>query len=98
MTPSLTISPARVEARAGGSIQLRCQPQGSGPFTIEWFKVDGVLNPSATQTGDGLLEIRQVTAADTGRYRCLATGPNGASDGFAIVQVQGLGDRDLEHF
>ncbi|XP_076086554.1 basement membrane-specific heparan sulfate proteoglycan core protein-like isoform X4 [Mytilus galloprovincialis] len=87
VTPSLTISPARVEARAGGTVQLRCRPQGSGPFNIEWLKVDGVLNPSATQTRDGLLEIRQVTAADTGRYRCLATGSSGSSDGFAIVSV-----------
>ena len=88
VTPSLTISPARVEARAGGSVQLRCQPQGSGPFNIEWMKVDGILNPSATQSVDGLLEIRQVTAADAGRYRCLATSSTGSSDGFAIVSVQ----------
>lgn len=78
-----------MEARAGGTVQLRCRPQGSGPFNIEWLKVDGVLNPSATQTRDGLLEIRQVTAADTGRYRCLATGSSGSSDGFAIVSVIG---------
>jgi hypothetical protein len=79
-TPSLTISPARVEARAGGSVQLRCQPQGSGPFNIEWMKVDGILNPSATQSVDGLLEIRQVTAADAGRYRCLATSSDRGSN------------------
>ena len=94
VTPSLTISPARVEARAGGSVQLRCQPQGSGPFNIEWMKVDGILNPSATQSVDGLLEIRQITAADAGRYRCLATSSTGSSDGFAIVSVQG----DLSNF
>ncbi|VDI13304.1 Hypothetical predicted protein [Mytilus galloprovincialis] len=87
VTPSLTISPARVEARKGGTVQLRCQPHGSGPFGIKWLKVDGVLNPSATQTRDGLLKIRQVTAADTGRYRCLATGSSGSSDGFVILSV-----------
>nr|XP_022341960.1 basement membrane-specific heparan sulfate proteoglycan core protein-like isoform X4 [Crassostrea virginica] len=88
VTPTMIISPAKVEARAGQRVQLRCQPQGQGPFNIEWVKMDGVLSPSATQTLDGVLEIRQVTAADAGRYRCVATNSAGSSDGIAVIIVQ----------
>ena len=91
VTPTMIISPAKVEARAGQRVQLRCQPQGQGPFNIEWVKMDGVLSPSATQTLDGVLEIRQVTAADAGRYRCVATNSAGSSDGIAVIIVQGTG-------
>lgn len=89
VTPKLSISPAQVEARAGQTVQLRCQPQGQGPFNIEWVKIGGVLSPSATQTADGILEIRRVSAADAGRYRCVATNSAGSSDGIAVVRVQG---------
>ncbi|XP_062598285.1 basement membrane-specific heparan sulfate proteoglycan core protein-like, partial [Saccostrea cucullata] len=88
VTPKLSISPAEVEARAGQTVQLRCQPQGQGPFNIEWIKLGGALSPSATQTVDGILEIRAVTAADAGRYRCVATNSAGSSDGIAVVVVQ----------
>ncbi|XP_056009495.1 basement membrane-specific heparan sulfate proteoglycan core protein-like isoform X3 [Ostrea edulis] len=88
VTPKLSISPAQVEARAGQTVQLRCQPQGQGPFNIEWVKIGGVLSPSATQTADGILEIRRVSAADAGRYRCVATNSAGSSDGIAVVRVQ----------
>lgn len=90
VTPILSISPAQVEARAGQTVRLRCQPEGQGPFNIEWVKMDGILSPSATQSLDGVLEIRQVTAADAGRYRCVATNSAGSSDGIAVVIVQGM--------
>ncbi|XP_069115040.1 basement membrane-specific heparan sulfate proteoglycan core protein-like isoform X2 [Argopecten irradians] len=86
--PRLTISPARVEAVAGQRIQLTCIPQGSGPFQIEWSKLNGLLNPRAVQTSEGTLVINQVTAADAGRYRCVATSSAGSSDGYAEVSIQ----------
>ncbi|XP_060073482.1 basement membrane-specific heparan sulfate proteoglycan core protein-like [Ylistrum balloti] len=86
--PRLTISPARVEAVAGQRIQLTCIPQGSGPFQIEWSKINGLLNPRAVQTSEGTLVISQVTAADAGRYRCVAVSSAGTSDGYAEVSIQ----------
>ena len=75
--------------RAGESIQLRCSPQGGGPFNIEWSKTEGQINPRATER-DGILEIRQVTAADAGRYRCtVTTSLGGTLDGYATVEVEG---------
>ncbi|CAG5123328.1 unnamed protein product, partial [Candidula unifasciata] len=86
VTPRLTITPSRVTSRPGQPLQLRCQPSGQGPFTVEWTKLDGQLSPQARER-DGVLEIRQVTRADAGRYRCVATGAGGSSDGFADVIV-----------
>ena len=47
------------------------------------------MNPRATER-DGILEIRRVTAADAGRYRCTVTSNAGTLDGYAIVDVEGL--------
>jgi len=84
----LTISPQRVATRAGDTIQLRCTPTGSGPFNIEWSRVDDQMNSGARES-DGILEIRQVTAADAGRYRCVVQSSAGTSDGYATVDVEG---------
>ena len=47
------------------------------------------MNPRATER-DGILEIRQVTAADAGRYRCTVTSNAGTLDGYSLVDVEGM--------
>ncbi|BFZ23346.1 hypothetical protein BsWGS_26385 [Bradybaena similaris] len=86
VTPRLTISPSSVTTRPGQPLQLRCQPSGPGPFSIEWTKLDGQLSPQARER-DGVLEIRQVTRADAGRYRCVVTGAGGFGEGFVDVNI-----------
>ena len=88
MTPRLTVSPGQVTARLGDSVTMRCQPLGQGPFQIEWQKVGGIL-PRGVREFDGVLEIQQVTAADAGRYRCIATNNAGSSEGYATLNVAG---------
>ena len=46
------------------------------------------MNPRSTER-DGILEIRQVSAVDAGRYRCVVESSAGSSDGYAIVEVEG---------
>ena len=46
------------------------------------------MNPSATEE-DGILEIRRVTAADAGRYRCVVRSSSGSQDGYALVEIEG---------
>jgi len=46
------------------------------------------MNPGANER-DGVLEIRQVTAADAGRYRCVVQSSSGTNEGYAIVEVNG---------
>ncbi|XP_052760298.1 basement membrane-specific heparan sulfate proteoglycan core protein-like isoform X2 [Mya arenaria] len=86
VAPRLTISPQRITSRAGDTVQLRCSASGSGPFNIEWSRVDAQMNPSAREN-DGILEIRQVTPADAGRYRCVVQSGSGTTEGYAIVDV-----------
>lgn len=88
VTPKIRISPSQVSARLGQSLSLTCQPEGSGPFQIEWQKVGGVLSPAARER-DGVLEIRQLTAADAGQYKCIATSSVGTSEGYATITVLG---------
>ena len=45
------------------------------------------MNPSATEE-DGILEIRRVTAADAGRYRCVVSSSSGSQDGYALVEIE----------
>ena len=89
MTPKLTISPSRVTALAGDTVTMQCQPTGRGPFRIEWQRVNALM-PTAVRQYNGALELRQVSAADAGQYRCMATDAQGVtSDGYATVSVAG---------
>ncbi|KAK7494115.1 hypothetical protein BaRGS_00014588, partial [Batillaria attramentaria] len=86
VTPRLSISPGQVSTRPGQTVTLRCLPDGQGPFQIDWQKVGGVLPPDVRQF-DGELVIRQITAADSGQYRCIATNNAGTSEGYATIIV-----------
>lgn len=88
MIPRPTISPQRITATAGETVQLRCSASGTGPYNIEWSRIGAQMNPGAAEY-DGILEIRQITAADAGRYRCVVQSSAGSSEGFAIVEVNG---------
>lgn len=77
--------------RAGASLRLSCQLGGSYPYTVEWSKEDGVLSPQARES-NGVLDIRQVTSADAGRYKCVATTDIGSSEAYADVIVVGEND------
>ena len=48
----------------------------------------GILPPGVREF-DGVLEIRQVTPADAGQYRCIATNNAGTSEGYATLNVAG---------
>ncbi|XP_074655738.1 basement membrane-specific heparan sulfate proteoglycan core protein-like [Tubulanus polymorphus] len=64
------------EVRYGEPAQLVCNVQTNGQYSIVWQKVDGTL-PDYVIMRDRVLEIRQSKTEDTGRYRCIATGPDG---------------------
>ncbi|KAK6966048.1 basement membrane-specific heparan sulfate proteoglycan core protein, partial [Biomphalaria glabrata] len=86
VTSNLVISPSSTRVRAGASLRLSCQLGGSYPYTVEWSKEDGVLSPQARES-NGVLDIRQVTSADAGRYKCVATTDIGSSEAYADVIV-----------
>ncbi|GFO45203.1 basement membrane-specific heparan sulfate proteoglycan core protein, partial [Plakobranchus ocellatus] len=82
------ISPTSVTAPAGQTIRLTCTVEGTSSVNIEWQKVPQPLPPNSRQV-DGVLEIRNVSPADSGRYRCIVRTPNGATQQeYADVYVQ----------
>ena len=86
--PAVLVTPASQTVRPGELLVMQCQARGTLPINIEWSKVGGAISPSATEQ-DGLLEIRRVTAADTGRYRCVAVNDAGRGEGYAEVAISG---------
>ncbi|CAL1546871.1 unnamed protein product [Lymnaea stagnalis] len=86
VSPRVLISPSQVSARAGSSITLTCQTSGPGPFNYEWTREDGQLSTQARQV-NGVLEIRQATRADSGRYKCTVLTPGGTIEAYADIRV-----------
>ena len=86
MPPSISLSPQSISARLGDPVRLTCRAVGTLPVTIEWMKVRGNLPPSAIER-NGVLEFRRITAADSGRYRCVAVNPAGRAEGYADILV-----------
>ena len=66
--PSVTVSPALLEATPGRPATLICDAEGYGDITVKWFRVDGQLPPHARDDGYGYLEFSTITAADAGRW------------------------------
>ena len=54
----------------------------------EWTKVDGPLSQNAVIRG-GQLYITPVTAADAGRYRCVAITTAGTAEAFSQIIISG---------
>ena len=86
--PSLYITPQMLSVRAGEVLQIQCVAEGTPPIVIQWSKVGGQLSQAASER-DGILRIQPVTAADAGRYRCLASNEAGRSELYADVSVMG---------
>jgi len=71
--PSLTTQPADVSATAGTNVTLALAAAGTGPLSCQWFHQGNVL-PGATNPS---LTLSAITAADTGDYYAVVTGPGG---------------------
>ena len=81
--------------RVGESIRLECRDRNDVSGSLEWIKEGGVMSAGARQSG-GVLTLPRCTAADAGRYRCVATG-NTISYVFTDVTVHGEHYYDFQH-
>ena len=86
--PVVYINPPSQTLRPGDTLRLRCLSQGDLDIQVEWSKSERQMSPSAIER-DGVLEIPGVTAADAGRYRCLAVSATGRTEVYAEVTVIG---------
>lgn len=66
-----------IEAKEGSTIYLPCSTSGIPEPSVTWLKdgvrlVDGLHSNKRELSGGKQLELRQVTSADEGLYRCQA--------------------------
>jgi dystroglycan 1 len=85
-TPTIMLLPAAQTLRPGDFFRVQCTAEGSEPITYEWNKVNGQLPASAT-VRNGLLEVVSVSAADAGRYQCVAVNNAGRSQSISELSV-----------
>ncbi|XP_074655737.1 basement membrane-specific heparan sulfate proteoglycan core protein-like [Tubulanus polymorphus] len=67
----------QIDVTYGGRAVLVCNPRGTGPFTITWQRLDGVVPSYAIQDQRRLI-FKTAQTVDTGRYVCVAIGPDGS--------------------
>ncbi|CAH1774180.1 unnamed protein product, partial [Owenia fusiformis] len=84
--PTVSATPPSQTVRPGERVRLSCNARGTDPITLEWTKVGGGLSPSAFERA-GVLDISQITAADAGQYKCIATNVAGRSEGIVEIIV-----------
>ncbi|XP_060063623.1 uncharacterized protein LOC132544074 [Ylistrum balloti] len=97
-TPTVSSSVAGVvdHVRVLDPVQLRCLTTPTPDQTITWEKI-GVPMSSRydVTTNSNILSIPEVYAYDTGRYRCTATSPSGATVQATIsLKVDGITQYD----
>ncbi|XP_070621036.1 basal cell adhesion molecule isoform X2 [Erythrolamprus reginae] len=56
--------------KEGDDVELRCQGDGFPPPEYSFFKVLSPENMDLSTSSDGVLQLPQVTKADSGTYRC----------------------------
>lgn len=78
----------------GDFVQLGCHVQGSEPIRIQWLKAGREIKPSdrcsySFANGTAVLELKDVTKADTGDYVCKASNVAGSDTSKAKVTIKG---------
>ena len=92
----MVVTPQTQVLRTGDALRIQCVARGGDrPITLEWQRGGGggsygtALPSSASDRGDGLLEIPRLTAADAGQYKCVGVNNAGRAEAYADVQLIG---------
>ncbi|GLH01370.1 Protein turtle, partial [Gryllus bimaculatus] len=90
------ILPGQLKALRGSNIRLECEVSGAPAPEVRWFRDGTALDlqrdpcPRWALSRAGpvcRLDIADVRDADSGRYMCEATNPQGRASSFARLQV-----------
>ncbi|XP_077998598.1 basement membrane-specific heparan sulfate proteoglycan core protein-like isoform X2 [Glandiceps talaboti] len=88
VAPVIRVSPSSITVKAGQVLKVECVVEGgSEPVQVEWYKVEGQL-PLTASDSDGILLINSATPADAGPYKCVATNPAGSNEAVVSVSVR----------
>lgn len=83
-----------VTVSEGEFVQLSAHVQGSEPIRIQWLKTGREIKPSdrcifSFANGTAVLELKDVTKADSGDYVCKASNVAGSDTSKSKVTVKG---------
>ena len=88
--PTVTISPKGLTVRGNQNAVFQCSATGNPSPTVKWIQPTGSRWSDRVQLKPrGVLMVRHVTLADTGRYICAATNMLGSANQSASLTVEG---------
>ena len=88
--PTVVISPKELTVRENQNAVFQCSATGNPSPTVKWIEPTGSLWSDRAQLKPrGVLMVRHVTLADTGRYICAATNMLGSANQSASLTVEG---------
>ena len=88
--PTVVISPKELTVRENQNAVFQCSATGNPSPTVKWIQPTGSRWSDRAQLKPrGVLTVRHVTLADTGRYICAATNMLGSANQSASLTVEG---------
>ena len=88
--PTVVISPKELTVRENQNAAFQRSATGNPTPTVKWIQPTGSLWSDRVQLRPhGVLMVRHVTLADTGRYVCAATNMLGSANQSASLTVEG---------
>ena len=82
------VPPSRATPVQRTTYQVVCQAEGFPPPLINWRRVGMPLPAGRTEVNQGTLTIKNLTAADSGLYECIATNTMGTKRARTNVTVK----------
>ena len=79
--------PSIYDCISGEDAFIACQVTGDEPITKTWTKSGSNSLPRSVKDNNGILEFKQISVSDQGRYVCSASNPAGTSEAVAEVVV-----------
>ena len=88
--PTVVISPKELTVRENQNAVFQCSATGNPSPTVKWIEPTGSFWSDRVQLNPrGVLMVRHVTLADTGRYFCAATNMLGSANQSVSLTVEG---------
>lgn len=80
------MTPEKLTAQQGSTIEVRCDATGSPPPLVKWTKLHAPENANFEQIGP-ILRITNAQPSDRGVYVCVASNVHGLVQNSTIIEV-----------
>ena len=89
--PRFEVAPKNRTVTTGTTISLPCKVIGNPPPKVDWVRLDGKIPlKRASVSEDYTLHLTQVTASDSGHYKCIAESEAGSIKADVHIEVLAL--------